>query len=121
MHVEVIFQATLLPIEIKINSGIDIAIAYAPELRNIAVPARRVVPDKVIAVPRQLLDACDLSFLVCPREPHAYNRKSGRILARSRQCKHRIITGQIERVAHSMGQKSDAGIALTLIRFKTDG
>ena len=52
-YFKVVFQPSLVAVIRQINSRIDLLVAHACKLRHIAMPFRRIFPDKVVALARQ--------------------------------------------------------------------
>ncbi len=115
---EVILQAALPAVKIQINPRIKIAILHSGKLRDIAPPAGRIVSDNVVTVARQRVIAGKLGGLICAAELHLYHG-ADLALGVLRQGKYGLAGSQIKAVAVSVGEESNATVALALVRLET--
>src|SRR5450755_1524639 len=97
-NLEVVFKTTLPAIKVQIDSGIKIAILHSGKLRNVPVPARGIVSDKVVAAARKRIRTRHLSGLICAAELHL-NDRTILVFGTLRQCQYGLAGSQIKAIA----------------------
>src|SRR5256885_6595469 len=118
---KVIFELILISIKGEIDTGINFTVLNPSKLRNIAQPPRRIISDEVVAVARESIRAGHLGVLICSGKLHLYRHLPQPTLRMFRQHQNSLGWRQVQPISMSVRQELYLGIALALIRFKTDG
>ena len=118
---EVVLQMTFIPVENQVNAGINVLVADAGKLGNMAVPLARVVADEIVAVTGQgagsTTAACGLGSTSAMRieetcRPECAGDEEG-------TASKAPAPGIEEKtVAHAVRQKAYAGSRLALVGLK---
>src|SRR5207245_10536332 len=106
-------------VESQVNSWVNFAVMQAGKLRNIAVPARWVVADKVAAMAGQAVRSGNLGVRIRAAKLHLDNRNAGCGFGRIRQSQCGFGGSEKQPVSIPARQELHPALALALIWLKT--